>query len=73
MNEQPGYSVWRPITLTDKATGRKVNISIMDREFYLSGFFTFEDLWEMYDETPKPEPGETDDANPEKPSNQAEN
>jgi len=48
MNEQPSYSVWRPITLTDKATGRKVNISIMDREFYLSGFFTFEDLWEMY-------------------------
>ena len=51
MNEQNtngGGAVWRPITLTDKATGRKVSISIFDRELYLSGFFTFEDLWEMY-------------------------
>jgi|GEM_PF-2380446 len=52
MDEQNmGGGVWRPITLTDKATGRSVNISILDREFYLSGLFTFQDLWEMY-ETP---------------------
>jgi hypothetical protein len=52
MDEQnTGGAVWRPITLTDKATGRKVSISIIDREFYLSGLFTFEDLWEIY-ETP---------------------
>jgi len=52
MDEQNmGGGVWRPITLADKATGRSVNISILDREFYLSGLFTFQDLWEMY-ETP---------------------
>ena len=45
--------VWRPITLTDKATGRSVNISIFDREMYLSGFFTFEDLWQMYESPPE--------------------
>jgi len=41
---------WRPITLTDKATGRSVSISILDREFYLSGLFTFEDLLKIYEE-----------------------
>lgn len=46
-----GGGAWRPITLTDKATGRSVNISILDREFYLSGMFSFEDLWEIH-ETP---------------------
>ena len=50
MDEQNiGGGVWRPITLTDKATGRSVNISILDREFYLSRLFTFQDLWEMYE------------------------
>ena len=43
-------STWRPITLTCKQTGRSVNISILDREFYLSGILTFADLWEMYAE-----------------------
>ena len=52
MDEQNiGGAVWRPLTLTCKETGRKVSISIFDRELYLSGFFSFEDLWEMY-ETP---------------------
>ena len=41
-------SVWRPILLTDKTTGRSVNISIFDHEMYLSDFFSFEDLWRMY-------------------------
>ena len=47
MSEQSGGD-WRPITLTDKATGRSVSITIFDRELYLSGFFTFEDLWQIY-------------------------
>lgn len=50
MNEPEKESasfVWTPITLTDKATGRRVSISIFERELYLSGFFTFEDLWEI--------------------------
>ena len=38
--------IWTPITLTDRATGRKVNITIFERELYLSGFFTFEDFWQ---------------------------
>lgn len=48
-------SEWRPITLTEKATGRKVSITIFERELYLSGFFTFEDLWEMYQPPDAPE------------------
>ena len=39
--------LWTPIKLTDKATGRSVYITIFERELYLSGFFTFEDLWEI--------------------------
>ena len=42
-----GSFVWTPIKLTDKATGRSIWISIFERELYLSGFFTFEDFWEM--------------------------
>jgi len=63
MDEQSmGGGVWRPITLTDKATGRSVNISIIDREFYLSGMFTFEDLWAIY-ETPSDDAGAGGDEN----------
>ena len=58
MDEQNmGCAPWRPITLTDKATGRSVNISILDREFYLSGLLNFEDLWAMYE---MPRDGEGD-------------
>ena len=39
--------LWTPIKLTEKATGRSVHITIFERELYLSGFFTFEDFWEM--------------------------
>jgi len=46
---------WRPITLTDKATGRSVNITILDREMYKSGIFSFEDLWNIYLETDNPD------------------
>jgi len=56
MHEQNAGGIpWRPITLTEKSTGRSVNISIMDREFYLSGFFSFEDLWNIYLETDNPD------------------
>ena len=48
MNEQEGTPfIWEPIKLTDRATGRSVHISILEREMYLSSFFTFEDFWEM--------------------------
>jgi len=67
MDEQnTGGAVWRPITLTDKATGRKVSISIIDREFYLSGLFTFEDLWEIY-ESPGDNEGAGGDENVHRP------
>jgi len=46
--ELNSYPQWRPIFLTDKATNRSVHITIFDRELYLSGFFSFEDLWGMY-------------------------
>ena len=50
------YSIWTPITLTDKATGRTVSISIFEAELYKSGFFTFEDFWNG--ENPPEEPNE---------------
>ena len=46
---------WRPITLTDKATARSVNITILEREMYKSGIFSFEDLWNIYLETDNPD------------------
>jgi len=48
MNESnTGGGVWTPICLTDKATGRKVHITIFERELYKSGVFSFDDLWEI--------------------------
>ena len=38
---------WKPIKLTDKVTGRIVYISIIEREMYLHGIWSFEDLWYM--------------------------
>jgi hypothetical protein len=46
MSEQ---STWRPITITEKSTGRSVNITILEREMYLTGLFTFEDIWNIYE------------------------
>ena len=46
MDEQENTQfIWTPIKLTDKATDRSVHITIVERELYLSGFFTFEDFW----------------------------
>jgi len=41
------HSIWTPIILTDKATGRRVHISIFERELYISGLLTFEDFWSV--------------------------
>jgi hypothetical protein len=46
---------WRPCILTDKATGRSVHITIFERELYLSGFFKFEDLWQIYEAVDNPD------------------
>jgi len=48
-------SEWRPIILTDKTTGRSVHITIFERELYKSGFFTFEDLWKIYEAVDNPD------------------
>ena len=40
--------MFTPIIITDKASGRKVHATIIEAQFYLDGFFTFDDLWEMY-------------------------
>jgi len=48
-------SEWRPIVLTDKTTGRSVHITIFERELYKSGFFTFEDLWKIYEAVDNPD------------------
>ena len=40
--------MFTPIVITDKDTGRKVHCTIIEAEFYKSGFFSFDDLWEIY-------------------------
>ena len=50
-------SEWRPITITEKSIGRSVNITILEREMYLSGMFTFEDIWQVYAEPNNSESG----------------
>ena len=54
-NSQNGGFEWRPIKLSCKETGRSVHITIFERELYLSGFFSFDDLWGMYQEADNPE------------------
>ena len=50
MNNQQstGGGEWRPIKATCKETGRSVHITIFERELYLSGFFSFDDLHKIY-------------------------
>ena len=52
--------IWTPVKLTDRATGRSVHITIFERELYLSGVLTFEDLW--YVENPTPEESEREES-----------
>lgn len=40
---------WRPIRLIDKDSGREVMITIIDREMYLNGFWSFDNLYSIYE------------------------
>jgi len=40
--------MWTPIIITDSATGRKVHATIFDAQLYQSGFWNFDDLWDIY-------------------------
>lgn len=40
--------MWTPIIITDKITGLKVHCTIFERELFKTGFFDFNDLWEIY-------------------------
>ena len=46
---------WRPIILHDRNSDRSVHITIFERELYKSGFFTFEDLWQIYEAVDNPD------------------
>ena len=48
-------SDWRPIILKDRNSDRSVHITIFERELYKSGFFTFEDLWNIYQAVDNPD------------------
>jgi len=39
---------WRPCIIKNKITGQSVHVSIFDRELYFSGFWSFDDLIEIY-------------------------
>jgi len=40
--------MWRPCIIQNKLTGQRVHVTIFDRQLYLSGFGSFDDLVEMY-------------------------
>ena len=52
---------WRPVILHDRNSGRSVHITIFGRELYLSGFFSFDDLWEIYQAVDNPDYNENAD------------
>jgi len=52
---------WRPVILKDRNSDRSVHITIFERELYKSGFFTFEDLWEIYQAVDNPDYDENAD------------
>jgi len=41
-------TMWTPIIITDSRTGRKVHCTIFDAQLYQSGFWNFDDLWDIY-------------------------
>jgi len=53
---------WRPIILKDRTSDRSVHITIFERELYKSGFFTFEDLWQIYEAVDNPDYNENADS-----------
>ena len=55
-------SEWRPIILKDRNSDRSVHITIFEREMYKSGFFTFEDLWNIYQAVDNPDYNENADS-----------
>ena len=55
-------SEWRPIILKDRNSDRSVHITIFERELYKSGFFTFEDLWQIYEVVDNPDYDENVDS-----------
>jgi hypothetical protein len=52
---------WRPVILHDRNTDRSVHITIFERELYKSGFFSFEDLWNIYQAVDNPDYDENAD------------
>jgi len=49
---------WRPVILHDRNSDRSVHITIFERELYKSGFFSFDDLWQIYESVDNPDYGE---------------
>jgi hypothetical protein len=54
-------SAWRPVILHDRNSDRSVHITIFERELYLSGFFSFDDLFKIYEAVDNPDYGENSD------------
>jgi len=52
---------WRPVILHDRNSDRSVHITIFERELYKSGFFTFDDLWQIYEAVDNPDYDENTD------------
>ena len=46
---------WRSVILHDRNTDRSVHITIFERELYKSGFFSFDDLWQIYEAVDNPD------------------
>ena len=46
---------WRPVILHDRNSDRSVHITIFERELYKSGFFSFDDLWQIYEAVDNPD------------------
>ena len=52
---------WRPVILHDRNSDRSVHITIFERELYKSGFFSFEDLYQIYEAVDNPDYEENTD------------
>ena len=52
---------WRPVILHDRNSDKSVHITIFERELYLSGFFSFDDLFKIYEAVDNPDYGKNSD------------
>jgi len=52
---------WRPVILHDRNSDRSVHITIFERELYKSGFFSFEDSYQIYEAVDNPDYDENAD------------